>query len=185
MNATEQEPSVVGVRVRPFWSMVLFALLVASAALALWAQRTPGAPVGLAQTGPWVFLAFTVGFAAYRIALVSARRYSAFKAFIQIGMAALFFMLLIMPNALPGLPVSGPGSQVELSALLADSNARVRALAAEVAGFRGEKGSAPALTKLLSDAEPSVRAAAHQALVRLNAGADLGTTSADWEGRFQ
>lgn len=154
-------------RVRPLWSVVLYVLLVASAGLALWVQRA-GGPAPLAAAAPWLFLTFAVGFAVYRLALVVAKRYPAFKAFSQIFIAALFFVVLLFPSLeaarapAPSLPV-----------LLRDGDARVRALAAEVAGFRGEQGAVPRLLELLDDASPTVRDAAHGALVRLN-GVDLG-----------
>ncbi|MBS1150791.1 MAG: domain containing protein [Myxococcaceae bacterium] len=181
--AKEEEPSVVGVRVRPKLAIALFALLVISAATALWTQSNPGvAPVWVERSAPWVFLAFVLGFAAYRFALVTAHRYSAFKAFFQIFVAVLFFLLLL----LPGSPfVKQPSdSTAPLVALLHDSDPRVRALAAEVAGYRRETAAAPVLVSLLADPEPGVRAQAHAALVRLNEGGDLGTAIPAWKERF-
>jgi HEAT repeat protein len=58
----------------------------------------------------------------------------------------------------------------------------VRALAAEVAGYRGD--AAQPLVKLLSDPSPEVRQAAHDALVKLNGGTDLGAAAEAWEKRF-
>ncbi len=177
MNAkpeSSDEPSVVGVRVRPFWSIALYALLVFSAGLAMYAQRTPGLDPLVARTAPWSFLVFALGFSIYRIALVAARRYSPFKAFIQVFLAALFFLLLLSPR------VEGP---VDPSALLSHRDDRVRALAAEVYGFRGDLSQAPAVVKLLDDPSLDVRAAAHEALVKLNGGVDLGGVEA-WRKRF-
>lgn len=180
------EPSVAGVKVRPAWPVVLYVLLVSSAALALWAQRNPAVPEPLARWAPWLFLAFALGFAVYRLALVLSKRYSAFKAFFQIFMAALFFMLLLLPAV--ELPRPG-GAQANLAADLGAGDARVRALAAEVAGWRGEVAQAARLVALLEDASPEVRAAAHAALVRLNGGADLGAADdagarQAWRERF-
>ena len=176
------EPSVVGMRVRPNLAIGLFALLVASAAAALWTQSHPGAaPAWVEQGSPWLFLAFTVGFAAYRFALVAAGRYSAFKAFFQVFVAVLFFLLL----RLPGSPfVSHAPVTASLSVLLRDSDPRVRALAAEVAGYRRDHPSAQALIVLLGDPDPVVRDQAHQALVRLNDGGDLGPAAAAWKEKF-
>jgi len=181
-----EEPSVAGVRVRPAWPMALYALLVASAALALYAQR---APVGdeLSRVAPWIFLAFAVGFAAYRFALVAARRYSPFKAFFQVFTAALFFMLLLWPGRAALAPVEPPKG---LPGALASSDVEKRALAAELAGFRGDAAVAPALAKLLDDPAPAVREAAHGALVKLNGGVDLGAADdasarAAWRERFK
>ncbi len=177
------EPSVVGMRVRPNLAIGLFALLVASAAAALWTQSHPGAaPAWLEQGAPWLFLAFVVGFAAYRFALVAAGRYSAFKAFFQVFIAVLFFLLL----RLPGLPFVSPPSApaMSLPVLLKDADPRVRALAAEVAGYRRDAASASALIVLLGDSDPAIRAQAQQALVRLNDGGDLGSDPAKWKERF-
>lgn len=177
MNAkpeTSDEPSVVGVRVRPFWSIVLYALLVLSAGLAMYAQRTPEIDPLVARAAPWIFLVFALGFSIYRIALVAARRYSPFKAFIQVFLAALFFLLLLSPR------VEGP---LDPSPLLRHRDDRVRALAAEVAGFRGDLSQGAAVVKLLDDPSAEVRAAAHDALVKLNGGVDLGASEA-WRKRF-
>ncbi|MFZ5442689.1 MAG: hypothetical protein ACOZQL_21950 [Myxococcota bacterium] len=179
---TSEEPSVVGVRVRPAWSVALYAVLVASAGLALYAQRAPNVDPLIARVAPWLFLVFAVGFAVYRVALVVARRYSPFKAFIQILLATLFFLLLLFPR------VQQQTAGFEGS-LLGHGDARVRALAAEVAGWRGELPRAPALVSLLGDQSAEVRDAAHAALVKLNGGVDLGPATDEaarkaWGARF-
>ncbi len=175
------EPSVVGMRVRPPLALALYALLVVSAGTALWTQSNPGsAPVWVERSAPWVFLAFVLGFAAYRFSLVAAGRYSAFKAFFQIFVAALFFLLLL----LPGSPFVKHRSTLPMEVLLRDPDARIRALAAEVAGFRRDVPSASLLIRLLSDPSAEVRTQAHEALVRLNEGGDLGPSVAAWKDRF-
>ncbi len=178
-------PEVAGVQVRPFWSMVLYVLLVASAAVALYVQRAPTANVDerLVRSAPWIFLVFAIGFATYRFALVAAGRYSPFKAFLQIVVAALFFMLLLLPGE------RNSSMDQSLSRLLSDRDARVRALAAEVAGSRSDLSVAPQLVQLLDDRSELVRHTAHQALIRLNGGTDLGAPSTNraidaWRGRF-
>ena len=177
------DPSVIAARVRPKLALILFGLLVVSAATALWTQSHPGsAPVWVEQLAPWVFLVFVIGFAAYRFALVAAGRYSAFKAFFQIFIAVLFFLLLLMPGS--PFVIHGP-STVSLAVLLKDADPKVRALAAEVAGFRRDTGAIPLLVTLLEDPDPAVRAQAHGALVRLNEGGDLGTDSQPWKERFR
>lgn len=176
-----EEPSVAGMRVRPVLPLVLYALLVGSALLAFWAQRTEDAPEPVSRFAPWAFLAFAIGFSAYRLALVMAKRYSAFKAYSQIIVAAMFFMLLLLPQVQPpavAVAVETP------AALLADRDPRVRALAAEVVGYRQLAGEAPKLIGLLGDKDENVKTAAHGALVRLNGGADLGTDAAKWRERF-
>lgn len=178
MNAkpeTPDEPSVVGVPVRPAWSMVLYALLVLSAGAAFYAQRSPGIDPVLARLTPLLFLVFAFGFSIYRIALVAARRYSPFKAFIQIFLASLFFLLLLFPRA----EVSAASSS-----LLSHPEARVRAQAAELTGLKGDVSQGAALVKLLFDPDPGVKAAAHEALVRLNGGTDLGPSPEAWSRRF-
>lgn len=179
------EPNVAGLRVRPALGLGLYVLLLSSAGIALWAQRTPNAPTLLARSSPFIFLTFAVGFAAYRLALVMARRYSAFKAFFQIVLAALFFMLLLFPQVARPLGTEG----LPLPSMLADGDPKVRALAAEVAGWRRDDGAASTLVHLLGDGSPVVREAAHGALVRLNAGVDLGPAEdpaslAGWKERF-
>lgn len=190
MNAATQppaEPNVAGVRVRPGLTLGLYVLLLASAAIALWAQRTPEVPSVLSKVSPFVFLTFAVGFAAYRLALVMARRYSAFKAFFQISLSALFFMLLLYPQAV-AKPV-GTAGLAPVGELLGDADPRVRAMAAEVAGYRHDTSTAQGLVRLLGDASPVVRDAAHGALVRLNDGVDLGSPEdaaalTTWKERF-
>ncbi len=175
-DTSSSEPSLAGVRVKPAWSMMLYVLLVAAAGLALYAQRSPKVDPAFAAAAPWVFLGFVLGFAVYRVALVAARRYSPFKAFFQVFVAALFFALLLMPRV--PRPEGGPET------LLRDRNPRVRALAAEVLGWRGELALAQALVPLLDDPNGEVRAAAQASLVKLNAGVDLGPERAAWGARF-
>ena len=184
-SQSPHEPRVAGVRVRPGLALGLYVLLLFSAGVALWAQRNPSAPQLVSRASPFIFLAFAVGFAAYRLALVMARRYSAFKAFFQISLAALFFMLLLLPQVTPATVATG----LPLTGLMADPDPRVRALAAEVAGYRREASAASSVAQLLDDPEASVRQAAHAALVRLNDGVDLGTAddstaSTTWKERF-
>lgn len=181
----DNEPTMAGVRVRPGLALGLYLLLLLSAGLAFWAQHTTAAPSLLTQASPFIFLTFAVGFAAYRLALVMARRYSAFKAFFQIILAALFFMLLLFPQVAQPVGTSG----LPLNDLLIDQDARVRALAAEAAGWRRDEHASTELVRLLGDASPVVREAAHGALQRLNAGVDLGSADdpasrAAWKERF-
>lgn len=168
------EPSVGGLRVRPSWSVALYALLVVSAALALFAQRAPELNPGLSRVAPWLFLVFAAGFAVYRVSLVAARRYSPFKAFIQVFLAALFFLLLLFPRQ----------RQAGEASLLHHPDDRVRALAAEVSGWRGEQAQGPVLVRLLDDPNAEVQQAAHAALVKLNGGVDLGPGAEAWRARF-
>ncbi len=180
MTARE-EPSVVGVRVKPLWSMVLYGLLVVSAGVALYAQRAHDVDPTFALAAPWLFLVFALGFSIYRLAIVAAGRYSPFKAFIQIFLAVLFFLLLLFPSVRQ--PV------VQGGVLLAHGDARVRAVSAEVVGWRQELAQASTLVSMLVDPSADVRAAAHDALVKLNGGVDLGAADdaaarKAWGARF-
>lgn len=170
-GAPKEPPRLGGVRFGPTLAGALYVLLVLSAALALWVRSGEGRPpVQVAQAAPWVFLAFVIVFALYRFGLVRARRYPAFKAFFQVGAALLFFMLLLPGNRMG----FAPGVRGELPELLRDSNPDVRAVAAEVARYRGDKRVAPSLVDALSDPDARVRAEAHRSLVQLS-GEDLGS----------
>ncbi len=180
-------PELAGVRLRPSLTIGLYLLLLASAGLALFLQRHPeNALGGLSRVAPWVFLVFALGFAAYRLALVAAGRYSAFKAFFQVLITAGVFMLLlpVQWGVVTEQPMPG------LATLLNDENERVRLLAAEVARYRNDASVAPRLAKLLSDPSENVREEAHKTLVSLNGGNDLGPANdsaarARWEERFK
>ena len=180
-----EEPNVAGVKVRPGLALSLYGLLAISAGVALWAQRSPNSvPPLVASAAPFVFLLFAVGFAAYRFALVAANRYSAFKAFFQVAVMAVFFMLLVRaaPSTYWALPVAAPASPDMIAPLFSDSNARVRALAAELAQYRpASPAMTAALVAALDDADPAVKNAAHQSLVALNHGNDLGPSAIDWK----
>jgi hypothetical protein len=158
-----------GIRYGPALAGTLYLLLVVSAALALWARRTPsGLPTPLGMAAPWIFLVFVVAFALYRLGLVRAGRYPAFKAFFQVGAGVLFFTLLLPGAQSRYIPES------DLEALLHDANPRVRAMAAEVARHRPEgKQHASLLVRALQDPDPAVRTQAHLSLVAMT-GQDLG-----------
>ena len=166
-------------------ALILFLLLFGSAVVALGSRRFPGLlPAPLEVIAPTLFLLFLVGFAVYRLVLVRARKYPASKAFFQIGAAALFLTLL-----LPAAKSRYEGPIEDLEVLLTDDKPMIRALTAEVIGYRadGEK-HASLLVKALADPDPRVREQAHHSLVRL-AGQDLGSGESvaerkAWESRF-
>jgi hypothetical protein len=153
----------------------LYLLLVLAAAVALWARREPGRlPSWLESAAPWLFLVFTAAFATYRFRLVRARKYPASKAFFQVGAAMLFFMLL-MPGR-ENLYQQPAGDEVQT--YLQDSDPRLRAMAAELAGYRGDAVRyGPSLARALNDPDAHVRETVHHALVKLH-GSDLGSPGA-------
>lgn len=183
-GATGREPRLAGFRVRPVLPLVLYGLLAVSAALALWSRRAPDAPPAVAAAAPWVFMGFAAGLAAYRIALVIAGRSSAFRAFVQIGLAATFVLVLRLPTAAERARLADPDAV--LVSALSSRDSLPRILAAELVAWRGERALAPRLVALLEDPAPPVRRAAHAALVRLNDGVDLGPgDQPDERGRWR
>ncbi len=173
---------------------ILFALLLASAALTLFGlpelQRAVAAgrwpPLTLAA-GPALLLLFAVGYAAYRIVLVRAGRYPAGKALVRIALvAAVVGVVAGLVRAPPdaGAPGQGP---VDLSRALLSSDPEVRALAAEAVRHRPRAVALPAvprLVALLEDASPEVRRQARASLVAL-AGSDPGGDGPDAPARWR
>jgi hypothetical protein len=162
---------------------VLFALLIASAALTLFGmpeiQRAVAAgrwpPIALAVP-PALLAVFIVGYAAYRLVLVRAGRYTAGKALVQVAVMVLV-LGIVARVALAPTERAGPGqTPVDLSRALASTDPDVRALAAEVARHRPREEAlavAVRLAQLLDDPHPEVRRQAHVSLVAL-AGRDEG-----------
>jgi hypothetical protein len=149
----------------------LYALLVASALLTFWAGGEIGGrelPPRAAAAAPVLFAIFLVVFAVYRLALVRAKKYPAATGLFQIGLGALVWVLLL-PGSRQRI---GHDTGDDVQVLMRSSDARVRAIAAEVAGTRGDAAHyASDLVELVDDADPAVRRAAHTALIRL-AGTD-------------
>jgi HEAT repeats len=150
----------------------LYVLLVASALLTFWAGGDIGGrqlPPRAAAAAPVLFAVFLVVFAVYRLALVRAKKYPAAMGLFQIGLGALVWVLLL-PGTRQGI---GREHGDEVQVLMRSSDPRVRALAAELAGYRGDAARYAAdLVERLDDNDPAVRRAAHAALVRL-LGTDL------------
>jgi HEAT repeats len=161
---------VGGLPLGPAVGAALYVLLVASAGLAFFGRSFPGRlPVPLERITPFVFGAFVACFAVYRFGLASARKYPAGKAFFQVGLAVVVFLLLLPSSRAPYVPAGTALGQV-----LSDPDPRLRALAAEVARYRPDgRGYVPALIQALADPDPTVRAQAHASLVQLT-GVDLG-----------
>ncbi len=134
---------MAGIRLGPGPGLVLYTLLLGAAGLAFFGKEFPGRlPDAVQRVTPFVFGAFVALFAAYRFVLVRSRKYPSFKAFYQVGLAVVVFLLLLPSARASYSPSPRPG----LAADLQDSNARVRTLAAEVARNRPEAARyAPAL----------------------------------------
>ena len=161
---------------------VVVALLLASTALTLFAVpelrevvsagRWPRATL----LAPLLFLvAFVVGFAVYRLALVRLGRYPAGKALVQIGLMGLLVAVVAGMVLYPEQDVAR-GRPVELEQAFRAQDPTTRALAAEVARHRPVE-EAPryraGLAGLLDDPSAEVRRQAHGSLVAI-AGSDLG-----------
>jgi hypothetical protein len=167
-----EAPLLAGIRLGPGPGLVLYVLLVGAAGLAFFGKEFPGRLPGVVErVTPFVFGAFVALFASYRFALVRSRKYPSFKAFYQVGLAVVVFLLLLPSARASYGPLPRPGLGMDL----ADNNARVRALAAEVVRHRPDAARyAPALVTALEDEDPDVRLEAHRSLVQI-AGVDLGS----------
>jgi hypothetical protein len=150
----------------------LYALLVLSALFTFWAGGDIGGkalPGWTQVVAPALFATFLVVFAVYRFALVRAKRYPAATGLFQVGLGALIWVLLLPGSRQKIAPPHA--SADELPALLASPDPRVRALAAELAGYRGGPQYAAQLVEHLNDHDPRVRDRARASLVKI-AGSD-------------
>lgn len=153
---------------------ILYGALVFSAGVAFFGIEAIQARVLSGQLEPeWrlvpsiVFGVTLVLYAADRVLLVRSGRYPSGRAFFQVafGLALLTFLL---PGGLRDYrnvraQVVAPDAVV---ALMRHPDARVRAVAAEVAGYRSEGPHLKGLVELLTDPDPAVREAALAALER-------------------
>ncbi len=164
-------PQLAGIRLGPGPGLVLYSLLLGAAGLAFFGKEFPGRlPGDVERLTPFVFGAFVALFASYRFALVRSRKYPSFKAFYQVGLAVVVFLLLLPSARARYGPLPRPGLGMDL----VDNNARVRALAAEVVRYRPDAARyAAALVTALEDEDPDVRLEAHRSLTQI-AGVDLG-----------
>jgi len=159
----------------------LYALLVLSALFTFWsggavAGRT--LPPWTQSVAPTIFAIFLAIFTVYRFALMRAKKYPAATGLFQVGLGALIWVLLLPSTRQKIRPPSAPVDEVP--ALMASPDPRVRALAVEVAGYRGEGVRYAAdMIERLEDADPAVRERAHASLVRL-AGRDVGQEPNAW-----
>ena len=159
----------------------LYALLVLSALFTFWsggavAGRT--LPPWTRSVAPTIFAIFLAIFTVYRFALMRAKKYPAATGLFQVGLGTLIWVLLLPSTRQKIRPPSAPVDEVP--ALMASPDPRVRALAVEVAGYRGEGARYAAdMIERLEDADPAVRERAHAGLVRL-AGRDVGQEPEAW-----
>jgi hypothetical protein len=147
----------------------LYALLVLSALFTFWAGGDiagKSLPPWTQQVAPALFAIFLIVFAIYRFALVRARRYPAATGLFQVGLGALIWVLLLPGSRQKIAPPPTPAD--DLQALLSSPDPRVRALAAETAGYRAEGSRyAAELIEHMADADPWVREKARESLSRL------------------
>jgi HEAT repeat protein len=158
----------------------LYVLLVLSALFTFWsggAVAGRSLPRWTQSVAPTIFAVFLAIFTVYRFALMRAKKYPAAMGLFQVGLGALIWVLLLPSTRQKIAPPSTASDEVR--ALMASPDSRVRALAVEVAGYRGEARYAPELIDRLDDADPAVRERAHAALVRL-AGMDVGRDPEAW-----
>jgi HEAT repeat protein len=163
---------------------LLYVLLAAAAALTFVAGEDGGRklPPWMLNAAPTVFGIFLVVFAVYRLRMMAAKRYPALLGFFQIGLAALVWVLLL-PSQRHKI-AAGAGDDVQI--LFASTDPHVRAVAAEVAGYRGDPQKyAHGLLDLLADENAYVRQQARAALARMAgadpaAGADDATAARIW-----
>lgn len=159
----------------------LYTLLALSALFTLWSGRDIAGralPRWTHVVAPTLFAIFLVVFAVYRFALVRAKKYPAATGLFQVGLGALIWVMLLPSTRQKFGPPPGTGD--DLPALLSSPDARVRALAAELSGYRGQGSRyAAQLIERLDDPDATVRQRAHDALVHL-AGSDAGSDPGSW-----
>ena len=160
----------------------LYALLVLSALFTFWSGGEVAGralPPWTQSVAPTLFAIFLAIFAVYRFALMRAKKYPAAMGLFQVGLGALIWVLLL-PSTRHKVGPSQPSSSDDVPVLLASPDPRVRALAVEVAGYRGDPSRyAAEMIDRLDDADSAVRQRAHAALVRL-AKEDPGREAKAW-----
>ncbi len=155
--------------------VVLYVALVVSAATALLGMeelesrvREGSLPLGARWLPAVMFAVALALYAVDRVLLVRNRHYPSGKAFLQVaGGMALFTALLPGPvstTVLARMPADG--KEDTLLELLRHQDPRVRALACEVAGARGNAQHMRLVEQLLKDPAPAVQQAARAAVQR-------------------
>lgn len=164
-----------------FLRPALYALLVLSALFTFWsggAVAGRSLPRWTQSVAPTLFGIFLAIFAVYRFALMRAKKYPAATGLFQVGLGALIWVLLL-PSTRQRIAPPTPATD-ELPALMASPDPRVRAVAVELAGYRGDGALyAREMIDRLDDADGAVRERAHAALVRL-AKTDAGPDPGPW-----
>ena len=165
----------------------LYALLVASALLTFWAGGSIGGRqlgVREARAAPILFGIFLVVFAVYRLALVRAKKYPAATGLFQIGLGALLWVLLL-PGSRERLLPPPEARRDDVAVYLASPQSQLRAMAAELAGFRNDPARyAGPLIERLGDSDPHVRETARASLIRM-AGGDAAPGASDRSAQEQ
>jgi hypothetical protein len=192
MQTAPRPPTVVPAYVRPA-RLLLYVLLLAAAVVSVFGlpaleqavregRRSPAVLV----VAPALLAVFIVAFAAYRFALVRARRYGAGKALVQVALMALA-LSLVLPGSLDRYRTAAIVSPVDLARPLRAGDAEVRAMAAELVRHRDREEAlrhAPRLVDLLADGSSEVRRQARASLVAL-AGEDVGGEGPDAQARWR
>ncbi|BDG07787.1 HEAT repeat domain-containing protein [Anaeromyxobacter paludicola] len=171
----------------------LYLILLAAVGVALFGGPSLERAVREGAIGSWVLVlapalvaTFIVGFAVYRFALVSAGRYHAGKAMVQVALMVLVFTF-VLPTSLERYRTVGTAHPVDLSRYLRAPDPDARAMAAELTRHRSREDAlsyVPRLVGLLGDPSPEVRRQAHASLASL-AGEDAGGEGSDAAARWQ
>ncbi len=145
-----------------------------SAVVALLGFSSSLLPESARLVGPAAFAAFYAIFVIYRVVMIRRRRYPVTKAVFQIGLGAIFLMVLfsVRPQDAANAPLK-PASE-----LLRHVDPSVRALACDALAAQGGESLQQAsgeLKKLLEDSHPDVRTHARKALDRAGAEVPAGT----------
>lgn len=141
------------------WALLALVVLLLVAGLPEWAHERViegRVPRVVLLVPAFLFGLFVIAFGIYRLLLVKAGRYNAAKAFVQVGLAAMVFMLLLPTNLARYREVQ-PEPGVDLRPLLESSEPAVRAAACEALLSRGRDDPARDIAKQLASEDPDPR----------------------------